>query len=111
LVTAVTDVGLKLQAVMSFHQCGGNVGDACTITLPPWVLAAGEANNEIWYTDMDRNRNTEYISLGVDDAPVFGGRTPLDMYRDFMRSFADRYEERRVWGLGIRVPRLHVFVC
>ena len=22
--------GLKVQAVMSFHQCGGNVGDSCT---------------------------------------------------------------------------------
>lgn len=23
--------GLKVQAVMSFHQCGGNVGDSCTL--------------------------------------------------------------------------------
>lgn len=23
-------IGLKVQAVMSFHQCGGNVGDSCT---------------------------------------------------------------------------------
>lgn len=25
--------GLKVQAVMSFHQCGGNVGDSCTCVL------------------------------------------------------------------------------
>lgn len=25
--------GLKVQAVMSFHQCGGNVGDSCTYAL------------------------------------------------------------------------------
>lgn len=48
LIQAITDVGLKLQAVMSFHQCGGNVGDACTIPLPPWVLEVGETNPEIW---------------------------------------------------------------
>lgn len=42
---------------------------------------------------MDLNRNTEYISLGADNAAVFGGRTPLNMYRDFMQSFADRYKE------------------
>lgn len=27
--------GLKVQAVMSFHQCGGNVGDSCTYVLFP----------------------------------------------------------------------------
>lgn len=29
LVQMVQRHGLKLQAVMSFHQCGGNVGDSC----------------------------------------------------------------------------------
>lgn len=29
LVNMVQKHGLKLQAVMSFHQCGGNVGDSC----------------------------------------------------------------------------------
>ncbi len=31
--------GLKVQAVMSFHAGGGNVGDgSCDIPLPPWVM-------------------------------------------------------------------------
>lgn len=30
LIKMVQKIGLKLQAVMSFHQCGGNVGDSCT---------------------------------------------------------------------------------
>lgn len=30
---------LKVQAVMSFHAGGGNVGDgSCDIPLPPWVV-------------------------------------------------------------------------
>jgi len=29
LVRMVERAGLRLQAVMSFHQCGGNVGDTC----------------------------------------------------------------------------------
>ena len=37
--------GLKLQTVMSFHQCGGNVGDVCDIPLPRWVLKC----ENIWY--------------------------------------------------------------
>lgn len=29
LLNMVRKIGLKLQVVMSFHQCGGNVGDSC----------------------------------------------------------------------------------
>lgn len=29
LIGMVKKHGLKVQAVMSFHQCGGNVGDSC----------------------------------------------------------------------------------
>ena len=38
---AVKAAGLKLQAVMSFHACGGNVGDSAQVPLPPWVLKVG----------------------------------------------------------------------
>ena len=35
--------GLKVQAVMSFHAGGGNVGDGATdIPLPPWVMKVGK---------------------------------------------------------------------
>lgn len=36
--------GLDVQAVLSFHAGGGNVGDGSTdIPLPPWVLEVREA--------------------------------------------------------------------
>jgi beta-amylase len=38
LVEDVKALGLKLQVVLSFHACGGNVGDYASIPLPPWVL-------------------------------------------------------------------------
>ena len=34
----VKGLGLKLQAVMSFHACGGNVGDSAQVPLPKWVM-------------------------------------------------------------------------
>jgi beta-amylase len=34
----VKSLGLKLQAVMSFHACGGNVGDYAQVPLPQWVI-------------------------------------------------------------------------
>ena len=43
LVALAKECGLKFQAVMSFHKCGGNVGDTVTIELPQWVRDAGNS--------------------------------------------------------------------
>ncbi|MCD9558529.1 Beta-amylase 3, chloroplastic [Datura stramonium] len=69
LVKMVQENGLKLQVVMSFHQCGGNVGDSCSIPLPPWVLEEISKNPDLVYTDRSGRRNPEYISLGCDQLP------------------------------------------
>eukprot|EP00889_Picochlorum_renovo_P003474 jgi/Picre1/30504/NNA_005867.t1 len=71
LFEKVASKGLKVQAVMSFHAAGGNVGDTCTIPLPPWVYDAAEMDPDIFYTDVDGHRNPEYISLGCDEEPCF----------------------------------------
>ncbi|XP_024171695.1 beta-amylase 3, chloroplastic [Rosa chinensis] len=63
-VNFVQKHGLKIQVVMSFHQCGGN-----------------EA------------RNPEYISLGCDSLPVLGGITPIQVYTDYMKTFHDRFRD------------------
>lgn len=47
---------MKVQAVMSFHAAGGNVGDTCKIPLPKWVLDIGERNPDIFYTDKQMHR-------------------------------------------------------
>ncbi|GMJ11019.1 BETA-AMYLASE 8, BETA-AMYLASE 3, chloroplast beta-amylase [Hibiscus trionum] len=91
LVRMVEKHGLKLQVVMSFHQCGGNVGDSCSIPLPPWVLEEISKNPDLVYTDRSGRRNPEYISLGCDSVPVLGGRTPIQAYTDYMRSFRERF--------------------
>ncbi|KAI5412752.1 variant 4, Beta-amylase [Lathyrus oleraceus] len=89
LFQLVQDCKLKLQAIMSFHQCGGNVGDSVFIPLPKWVLEVGESDPDIFYTNRTGIRNKECISLGVDDKPFFNGRTPIQMYRDYMKSFRE----------------------
>ncbi|KAK6935062.1 Glycoside hydrolase, family 14 [Dillenia turbinata] len=91
LVHMVQKHGLKLQVVMSFHQCGGNVGDSCSIPLPPWVLEEISRNPDLVYTDRSGQRNPEYISLGGDSLPILRGRTPIQVYADYMRSFHDRF--------------------
>lgn len=49
----VQGAGLEYHPVMSFHQCGGNVGDACNIPLPSWVRSVGDSDAGIWYTDAE----------------------------------------------------------
>src|SRR6478672_686628 len=34
---AITSRGLDIVPIFSFHQCGGNVGDTCSIPLPSWL--------------------------------------------------------------------------
>lgn len=84
--------GLKVQAVMSFHQCGGNVGDSCTIPLPKWVVEEIDKDPDLAYTDQWGRRNYEYVSLGADCLPVLKGRTPVQCYGDFMQAFRDKFQ-------------------
>ncbi|TVU38707.1 hypothetical protein EJB05_12091 [Eragrostis curvula] len=93
LFKVVQEAGLKLQAIMSCHQCGGNVGDVVNIPIPQWVRDVGEADPDIFYTNRGGNRNIEYLTLGVDDQPLFHGRTAIQMYADYMKSFRENMAE------------------
>ncbi|XP_057525474.1 beta-amylase-like [Amaranthus tricolor] len=89
LFKVVEEYDLKIQAIMSFHQCGGNVGDVVNIPIPQWVLEIGKTNPDIFYTNRSGTRNPEYLSIGVDNEPLFHGRTAIQMYSDFMKSFRE----------------------
>ncbi|KAG9155664.1 hypothetical protein Leryth_003940 [Lithospermum erythrorhizon] len=63
------------------------------IPLPPWVLEEIGKNPDLVYTDRSGRRNPEYISLGCDLLPIVRGRTPIQVYTDFMRSFRERFTD------------------
>ena len=114
LFRKVAEHGLKIQAVMSFHAAGGNVGDTCKIPLPPWVLHVGEGNPDIFYTDSSRHRNKEYISLGCDLLPLFWGRSPMQIYCGFIEAFADSFGDitmQSCHALAIADPSLHLEIA
>jgi beta-amylase len=92
LFDRIAAIDLKVQAVMSFHAAGANVGDTCNIPLPPWVIAVGERDPDIFYTDQSDQRNRECLSLAVDQEPIFWGKTPLELYAGYIRAFADRFQ-------------------
>ncbi|CAN1283165.1 Beta-amylase 1, chloroplastic [Linum perenne] len=83
--------GLKVQAVMSFHQCGGNMF-GYSIPLPNWVVEEIEKDKDLAYTDQWGRRNYEYLSLGCDTLAVLKGRSPVQCYSDFMRAFKDNFQ-------------------
>ncbi|KAM3295192.1 hypothetical protein ACQJBY_037829 [Aegilops geniculata] len=89
----IRDLKLKLQVVMSFHECGGNVGDDVSIPLPEWVIEIGKSNPDIYFTDREGRRNTECLSWGIDKERVLQGRTAVEVYFDFMRSFRVEFDE------------------
>lgn len=60
-----------------------------------------ENDPDIAYSDRFGRRSTEYISLGCDILPVLHGRSPIQAYTDFMRSFRDFF--RPVLGVVITV--------
>jgi beta-amylase len=92
LVDMCRVLNLKVQVVMSFHRCGGNVNDDCNIPLPQWVLNIGNQNGHIYYTDRSGQHDSEYLSLGVDHERLFHGRTAIEIYADCMAAFRDHFK-------------------
>ncbi|KAJ9171374.1 hypothetical protein P3X46_014757 [Hevea brasiliensis] len=84
---------LKLQVVMSFHECGCNVGDDVCIPLPHWIAEIGRSNPDIFFTDREGRCNPECLSWGIDKERVLRGRTALEVYFDYMRSFRVEFDE------------------
>ncbi|KAI3873408.1 hypothetical protein MKW98_008060 [Papaver atlanticum] len=93
LFQLVRDLNLKLQVVLSFHECGGNVGDDVCIPLPHWIAEVGRNNPDIFFTDKEGRRNPECLSWGIDKERVLRGRTAVEVYFDYMRSFRVEFDE------------------
>ncbi|KAK6140620.1 hypothetical protein DH2020_025637 [Rehmannia glutinosa] len=93
LFQIVQDLKLKLQVVMSFHECGGNVGDDVHIPLPQWVMEVGNQNPDIFFTDREGRRNHECLTWGIDEERVLERRTAVEVYYDYMHSFRVEFDE------------------
>lgn len=72
---------------MSFHGCGGNVGDDVCIPLPHWVAEIGRSNPDIFFTDRAGRRDPECLSWGVDKERVLRGRTAIEVINFISTTF------------------------
>ncbi|PHT74516.1 Beta-amylase [Capsicum annuum] len=93
LFQVVREHKLKIKVMMSFHECGGNIGDDVCIPLPHWVSEIGRSNPDIYFTDRAGRRNPECLSWGIDKERVLRGRTAVEVYFDYMRSFRVGFDE------------------
>ncbi len=92
LADHIAAAGLKWVPILSFHQCGGNVGDTCDVTVPAWVwdkLAkqSGRPVRDLQYVSEQGNASREYVSAWA---------TPMVLpdYRELMTAFRDHYASR-----------------
>lgn len=72
---------------MSFHECGGNVGDDVYIPLPSWVSEVGKKNPDIYFTDRKGQRNPECLTWGIDKERVLMSRTAVEVMVCFIIFF------------------------
>lgn len=93
LLNVIREFKLKLQVVLAFHECGGIDSSGIPISLPQWVLDVGKDNQDIFFTDREGRRNTECLSWGIDKERVLKGRTGIEVYFDFMRSFRTEFDD------------------
>lgn len=84
VLEAAQEIGLRVKVSFCFHADDKH-------TLPQWVLEEGKACPDMFFTDRAGQRNTECLSIGVDEVPVLAGRTALQAYTDFMAAFSTQF--------------------
>lgn len=93
LFKLISESGLKLHVALSFHS---NMHSSSRVkggvSLPLWIVEIGDLNKDIYYRDQNGFSNDDYLTLGVDELPLFCGRTALQCYEDFMFSFINKFE-------------------
>lgn len=90
---AIKAADLEIVPIMSFHQCGGNVGDDYTSYLPSWVWNKYEKESmdgqwmnryNLKYKSSQGNYCNEYLALWADEIVK-------DEYIDFMNAFEEHF--------------------
>jgi hypothetical protein len=89
IVQHIENAGLHWVPIMSFHQCGGNVGDTCNIPIPSWIWTkySGVSANEMKYLSEQGNYANETVSLWQDHLII-------SEYKEFMNAFESHFANK-----------------
>jgi beta-amylase len=92
----ITANGLEIAPILSFHQCGGNVGDDCQFLLPSWLWAkyADRSYKGIKLGLTGLQHRSEQGNYSPETVQGWADQVVENEYRDFTRAFAARYGQR-----------------
>ncbi|KAJ4835099.1 Inactive beta-amylase 4, chloroplastic [Turnera subulata] len=105
LFRLISEMGLKMHVALCFHSnmhlsSRGSSG----VSLPLWIIEIGDIDKNIYYRDKDGVSNGDYLTLGVDEIPLFCGRTALQCYEDLITSFVNKFES----FIGITIEEISI---
>ncbi len=85
--------GLKIVPILSFHQCGGNVGDDCNIPLPPWLWGkyVGNTFNGIKIDSTDLKYKSEQGHFSNETLQLWADGLVANEYADFVNAFKSHF--------------------
>jgi hypothetical protein len=93
LVKLINKHQLQWIPIMSFHQCGGNVGDDCDIPIPNWVWSRfeGASSTDLKFKSEQGNYSSETLSFW-QKAEV--KQEIYHQYLEFMQEFASHFSKQ-----------------
>lgn len=92
----ITKAGLKWVPILSFHQCGGNVGDNISVPLPNWTWSEFGAKTpsgspeSLKYKSEQGNTSQEYLSVWADHIVV---NHYAEVMKEFQTHFASKAKD------------------
>lgn len=92
----VTKAGLDLAPILSFHQCGGNVGDDYTSLLPSWLWKkyAGRSYKGVKIGTKGLQHKSEQGNWSPETVAGWADALVAGEYRDFTQAFARHFDRR-----------------
>ncbi len=95
---AIKDKGLKIIPILSFHKCGGNVGDNGNVPIPEWAWdmvarkASQEAERPMGVSDIQYKN--EQGRKSDDVIPVWLDKFAMPQYLEFMTEFKNHFGDK-----------------
>jgi beta-amylase len=92
----ITAYGMDIAPILSFHQCGGNVGDDYTSLLPSWLWPkyANRSYRGVPLGLTGLQHRSEQGNYSPETVQGWADQVVENEYRDFARAFARHYGDR-----------------
>ena len=92
LFTTIIEYGFKIVPIMSFHQCGGNIGDTVYQPFPAWLWKKMAAAANV--TDIsDLKYVSEYGNASIEYPSAWAIHLALPSFKQMMSEFQSQFAD------------------